>query len=115
MDDRGLTQAELARRSKTTTATISRILSAGRQSPLPPAGTDIYSPCGDYTTVKEQMFLFFRPYFSRWVVIRLLRMEIIPQVAEAFVSGVSIGALVFAAMAFTVMLSQIIAQAVDVE
>lgn len=41
-------------------------------------------------------------------------MEIIPQVTEAFVSGVAIGALVFAAMVFTVMLAQIIAQAVEI-
>lgn len=40
-------------------------------------------------------------------------MEITSQVAEAFVSGVAIGSLVFAAMIFTVMLAQIIAQAVE--
>lgn len=41
-------------------------------------------------------------------------MEIIPQVAEAFVSGVAIGSLVFAAMVFTVMFTQIIMQAVEI-
>lgn len=41
-------------------------------------------------------------------------MEIIPLVAEAFVSGVAIVALVFSAMVFTVMFAQIIAQAVEI-
>lgn len=41
-------------------------------------------------------------------------MEIIPQVTEAFVSGVAIGALVFAALVFVVMLAPIIIQSVDI-
>lgn len=56
----------------------------------------------------------FRAFFFGVVSDSLSRMEIIPQVTEAFVSGVAIGALVFAAMVFTVMLAQIIAQAVEI-
>lgn len=70
-------------------------------------------PCAHYTTRTERAFYNFPGFFFWGNVVSLLRMEITSQVAEAFVSGVAIGSLVFAAMIFTVMLAQIIAQAVE--
>ncbi len=74
----------------------------------------MYLPCLNYTTPAEQAFYNFPAFFFWRNFDSLLRMEIIPQVAEAFVSGVAIVALVFSAMVFTVMFAQIIAQAVEI-
>lgn len=67
-----------------------------------------------YTICKEQVFYNFHPFLFFAFIVSLPRMEIIPQVTEAFVSGVAIGALVFAALVFVVMLAPIIIQSVDI-